>query len=133
MQVLTIRKSDMVLDKDLARDILIRINDDQECDGTWEFYFDTPEEMGISGRSLEEVSYHLTLLIEAGYVDGAVLASNTLVIRRLTWNGHEFLDSLRDPNIWAKTKERTKGLTSVALAVLGEIGKAEIRKQLGLP
>jgi hypothetical protein len=53
-------------------------------------------------------------------------------ISRMTWEGHEFLDNIRDAGVWAKTKERLKGIPGIDLAVIAEIAKAEINKKLGL-
>jgi hypothetical protein len=56
-----------------------------------------------------EISYHMEILFEAGLVDGQM--SKTIgpgpydfFATRLTWNGHEFLDSIRSDTIWNKTK-----------------------------
>jgi len=120
-------------DMDLIRDILIVISDDPKFDGNREFYFATPEEFGIQNRSKEEVAYHLALLIEAGYIDGAItMAVPMQVIRRLTNDGHDFLGSISDPSIWAKTKERLSGLPGVALSVVSQLALAEAKKKLGL-
>jgi hypothetical protein len=54
-------------------------------------------------------------------------------VSMLTWQGHEFLDDIKDHGIWAKTKERIHGLPGIALSIVGEIAKAEIRTKLGLP
>jgi hypothetical protein len=51
----------------------------------------------------------------------------------LTWQGHEFLDSVRDPDIWQKTKARVAPVATAAFGVMLEVAKAEIRKKLGLP
>jgi Hypothetical protein (DUF2513) len=126
--------ANMKRDLDLIRELLLSIEGDPKYDGTREFYHPSPEAMGISGHSTEEVAYHLAQLIEAGSVDGAVsLAVPMQVIRKLTWNGREFLDNIRDTGIWTKTKERVSGLTTVGLTVVAEIAKAEIKKKLGLP
>ena len=52
----------------------------------------------------------MALLIEAGLVLGQVI--NTLgpevqdfIVERLTWDGHEFLDSIRSDTVWQKTKK----------------------------
>jgi hypothetical protein len=47
----------------------------------------------------------------------------TPVISRLTWQGHEFLNDVRDQTIWSKTKERLKGLPDVAPAIVWRNGK----------
>jgi hypothetical protein len=74
------------------------------------------------------------MLVELGFLVGNIkLASaGQIVISKLTWNGHEFLDDIRDPEIWRKTKELAKSVPSVGL-VLWEIAKAEVKTKLGLP
>jgi Hypothetical protein (DUF2513) len=57
-----------------------------------------------------EVSYHMSLLIEAGLVKGQMVQTNGPEVKdffgqRLTWEGHEFLDSIRSDTVWAKTKK----------------------------
>lgn len=56
-----------------------------------------------------EISYHATLLIEAGLVKGQVSQTigpevKDFFAQRLTWEGHEFLDSIRSNAVWEKTK-----------------------------
>jgi len=135
MQVIERRDCEMKRDMDLIRELLIGIEENPLLDGHKWVTPDKPEEIGISDRSIEEVGYHLHLLIEAGLVHGKPAAVGTYMpwISKLTWQGHEFLDDIRDQQIWAKTKERLKGLPSVALSLMAEIAKAEIKKRLGLP
>jgi len=57
-----------------------------------------------------EISYHMTLLIEVGLVKGQVSQTigpevKDFIAQRLTWQGHEFLDSIRSDTVWAKTKK----------------------------
>ena len=57
-----------------------------------------------------EISYHMSLLIEAGLVTGKTIVLMNQPIddfhaQRLTWDGHEFLDSIRSDTLWAKTKK----------------------------
>lgn len=86
-----------------------------------------PRETRIRGE-------HLHLLGSAGLIEIDVenRATGQLVVRGLTWQGHEFLDDIRDPDIWRKTKERAKSISSVGVSFLWEIAKAEIRSKLGL-
>lgn len=97
---------------------------------------DTQDNLGVIGLSdhpATEVAYHLNLLIEAGLVRGHYGVEGMPSISKLSWQGHEFLDDIRDVGIWRKTKERLKDLPTVGIAVIGEIAKAEIKKKLGLP
>ncbi len=57
-----------------------------------------------------EVSYHMALLIEAGLVKGKISEFlnqpiNDFHAERLTWEGHEFLDSIRSETVWERTKK----------------------------
>lgn len=118
---------DMKRDMDLIREILLRIEEDPNADGTkWVRLTD------VNGHSSEEVAYHLVLLTEAGFVKGN-MAGSTPIISRLTWEGHEFVDDIKDSGVWESTKARVAGLSGVALSVIAEIAKAEIKKKLGLP
>lgn len=57
-----------------------------------------------------EISYHMTLLIEARLVNGQVSQTigpeiKDFFAQRLTWEGHEFLDAIRSDTVWQKTKK----------------------------
>jgi len=133
MQVHDRRTEEMTRDMDLIRDLLLQIERNPQMDGHHWVCLTRPEEICTIGKSLDEVGYHLTLLVDEGFVDGRVGMERMPAISKLTWKGHEFLDDIRDPGIWGKTKERLKGLPSVAVAVIAEIAKAEIKKHIGLP
>jgi len=121
----------MKRDMDFIREILLRVEVDPRFNGSHFIVFDTSD---FKDHSQEEIAYHIDLLFEAGLVEGAAtLDAPAAAISKLTWKGHEFIDDTGDPDIWAKTKERTKGLVSVGIAIVSEVAKAEIKKKLGLP
>jgi len=118
---------------ELVRDILIQIEGNPILDGLRWVHFDKAEEVCTTGNSYKEVAYHLTLLVEAGLVKGKSGIEEMPVVTKLTWQGHEFIDNIRDKDIWHRTKERIKGLPTVAMSVIVEVAKAEIKAKLGLP
>ena len=122
----------MKRDMDLARDLLLYIESQPQCNGSHWIQF-TPDSFAACGKSPEEIRYHLSLLVEAGFIRGQHFGGGLPLVSKLTWQGHEFLDNIRDQSIWAKTKERIRGVSSVALSVVAEIAKAEIKSKLGLP
>ena len=132
MQVLECRRIAVERDMDLTREILLSIEHNPQMDGTREFYISDPEEIGITGCSIEELSYHFALLIEAGFVDGATTVVSPVIVRRLTWKGHEFLANVKNDDIWSTTKKRLSGLQGIALSVVAAIAESEIKKKLGL-
>ncbi len=91
----------------------------------------------ISKYSQKEIEYHKALIIEAGLAEGAVATGNfNEVMRadldRLTWAGHDFIDSARDDTIWKKAKEKfMKPATSFTFDLLKEYLKAEIQARMG--
>jgi hypothetical protein len=57
-----------------------------------------------------EISYHMALLIEAGLVQGQVVKTigpevKDFFAQKLTWSGHELIDSIRSDTVWNKTKK----------------------------
>jgi Hypothetical protein (DUF2513) len=133
MQVHEYRNREMRRDVDLVRDLLLQIEEDPRFDGTKWVHPATPDDIGITGHTFEEVAYHLTMMVEEGFVTGNIGMELIPSINKLTWKGHEFLDDIRDPYIWKKSKERAKVLMSVSIAFAWELAKAEIKRKLGLP
>ncbi len=123
----------MKRDMELIRTILLKVEADPRFDGSV-----NPTDaatLSITDYSNAEVIYHLVMLVEAGFLDGntKMRSMGNVPIFKLTWAGHEFLDNVRDPEVWHKTKARVAATAGVALSVIAEIAKAEIMKRLGLP
>lgn len=75
-----------------------------------------------------------------GYIQlllsGGLLESSQRSVYRISWAGHEFLDSVRDPEIWRKTKDGATKVGSWSLKLLGEMATGFVRAkavELGLP
>jgi hypothetical protein len=119
-------------DMDLVRTLLIKIADDPKYNGrSNEILY--PDQLVSDDLTYDEIDYHIRLLIDAGLLDAESLASPGFVVRKVSWEGHEFLDDTRDPEIWDKTKQRAKAVGGVGISFLWEIAKAEIKTKLGLP
>ena len=112
----------MKLDKDLVREILLAVEASKN----------DPKkgiDLVLKNRSSQEISYHVLLLTEAGFVlsqDAAYLANAVSIWQptRLSYKGHEFLDTIRDREVWRLTKAGVEKAGGVSLAVMLEIGKA---------
>lgn len=124
---------DMQRDLDLFRDLLLKFEANAEMDGTRQFMYAEPEEIGIHGRTCEEVAYHIRLLIEAGLVRGVITMGYRLhIISGLTNEGHDFLDNARNSGIWNKVKSRVADLPTASLKLIAALAEAEVMKHLGL-
>jgi len=93
------------------------------------------------------VNYHLKLLYQAGFIEASIFRGKEgighsrkvqqdedyIVLVKpwsLTWEGHEYLDTMRDPEIWKKTKECVNGVGSFSLDTLKSVAKGLIKTKL---
>jgi len=61
----------------------------------------------IDGYSDEEISYHIQILKEHGIIEAADYNATTRYCwraKKLTWDGHDYLDAIRDDTRWEKIK-----------------------------
>jgi hypothetical protein len=125
--------ANMKRDMDLIRKLLIKI-ESYPCAYSSVI---VSEEIQISDYTQDQINYHALLLNEAGLVEASNMTPNgspTPIMRifRLTWAGHEFLDSARDTSRWEKAKDLMSkiGGASVPLwiSLLTELAK----KSLGI-
>ena len=94
----------MKRDMDYIRELLLKIEESED--------FLTKDNCMICNKKMPEVEYHLSLLKDAGYIDGIFVdADNHLheaVIKGLTWDGQDYLDTMRDDQVWIKAKKWSK-------------------------
>ena len=93
-------------------------------------------EDGTTNEDFEELVYNLNLLVEAGFVSG--IEAHTMRSKNwgrldLTWQGHEFLDDIRDSNIWRMTKEGAVAVGGASVKVLWEMAKGYIKSEAARP
>lgn len=89
----------------------------------------------------ENTLYALAKLYEANYINGDIAADeggyyHCLVIYDITFYGHEFLSTIRHPNVWQRLKDATLDGGTASLKVIGdialEVAKLAVSKKLGL-
>jgi len=89
-------------DINLIRKILQRVEIYEDPNGLNEI-------LQFDGYTSAQVFYHMKLLYDAGLITarvGDVWDPDTeFQFINLTWSGHEFLDAVRDDNLWEKAKE----------------------------
>jgi Hypothetical protein (DUF2513) len=117
----------MKRDMDLVRELLLKLEAEPFDGNLWSL---DPDGLGIDGHAHEEIAYHLVLLIDGGLLDGDRELSGGFVARKLTWGGHGFLDSVRDPKIWRATKERVKDAGGFTIEILVGVAKEIITHNL---
>ena len=92
----------------------------------------------IDGHSDVEIGLHLNLMADANFIVGEYVKSTTnpdrivqtMLVFDLTWRGHEYLDTIRDPEIWRKTKEISKKSGNATFEFAIEIAKSLAKQGL---
>lgn len=93
--------------------------------------------VSIEGYDEEEIGYHAYLAKEAGLIRGAATShqgseSPSVMPSGLTWEGHEFVESARQPERWAKARAAIGKVGGVAMPVWISLLTELARKQLGI-
>lgn len=90
----------MKRDMDLVRSILFQI---EECDDA------APRDIAVENYTQEQIQYHLGILYQAQLIDAyEIIAARgtTYRVKKLTWEGHSFLEAARNDTVWKKAKEK---------------------------
>ena len=118
------RDIEMKRDWDAIRDILLAI-EERESDNNDPLLIE-------ASYTDNQIVYHLELLLEANLINGERvtlgLGPESFHIKRLSWDGHQFLDAIRENSTWSKTKKKVTesgvGLTfEIIKAVAISVGK----------
>ncbi|MCR9366862.1 DUF2513 domain-containing protein [Vibrio antiquarius] len=93
----------MKRDMSLIREILLSIEENDEV-------------LPVEGFSSEVIESHVKLLIEALLIERKSFGVHSFVtVTKLTWTGHEFLDSIREEQVWntIKSEFREAGMSTI--------------------
>ena len=119
----------MKRDMELVREMLFAIEDG----GGW---FPGADSLKIEGRDEDNIRYHLAILVDADIVHretmtvykgrglSAVKISDRPGSYRMTWAGHDFLDTVRDPEVWKRTKSGASKLGGLAFGAFKDMATA---------
>ncbi len=124
-----VREDDMQRNMDLIRELLLRLEAFPVNLG--EVVSIPLDGIAVPSYDLNQIEYHLNQIRESGYIDeGGAPPSLGVGLRCLTPAGHDFIDSVRDPETWAKTKKEAAGAGGFTLDLLKEIAKGLIKKKI---
>lgn len=91
---------------ELIRKILLKLEQQAEACGQ-------VSDEDFHGFSSEQAAYHINLLQEAGLINARCTrflnGGMVCVAQSLTWEGHEFLDKIRNDGVWNQVKTNIKG------------------------
>jgi hypothetical protein len=84
------------------------------------------EQIFLDDYSNDEVVYHLVLMMDKGLIEGFIHPSfgqytPVVLVKRMTWAGHDFLDACRNEERWTKAKEIFRKLDGVTFDVIKQV------------
>ena len=132
--------STMKRDFDLIRDVLLYVEDSYGFIGNNQSapLADASLYKAMSEKEYpnDSVSYNINLMIKAELLEAEYWktgGNNCRAILGITWEGHEYLDSVRDAKIWKKIKEKlVVNSGSVSLTIVKKISEKLVLSAIGM-
>eukprot|EP00873_Tetraselmis_striata_P032249 jgi/Tetstr1/452513/TSEL_039549.t1 len=112
---------------ELVRLILLEVEDKGKNPVEWINGF------AIPGYPDEAVVYHVWLLADAGFLEAKDLSTMSRILwlpKCLNWQGVEFLESIRDPEIWRQTEAGIRKVGSAGLDIVWGLAKSYAKQQV---
>ncbi|NME91568.1 DUF2513 domain-containing protein [Bacillus velezensis] len=81
---------------------------------------------------LVDIFYCVEKLTEARFVKGITYKGGPNV-SELTFEGHEFIASIRDDDVWSKTKNELGKVGGATVPIIVELATSFLKTKLGLP
>lgn len=125
----------MKLNKDCIRDLLLYLEENLTINNSI-----TINNIKISNYTSDELLYTTDKLYEAKFLNcyRRIYDAKDLFITvdSLTYEGHQFLDNIRDDNVWENTKNVLSKFKSTSISFISDVSSQIIAniisKQLGL-
>lgn len=122
----------MKLNHDCVRDLMIYIEENVPYGS-----FIYVHQIKLDQYEQVDLIYTADKLCEARYIkahrtQGLQDEFPTIKIDSLTWEGHNFLDTIRDITVWERVKEKTSVFASVSLPLIAQLGTQILSNMLAL-
>jgi hypothetical protein len=117
----------MKRDMELIRQVLLQV--EEKSTGPVR----TIDDLEVEGYNHDQIVYHVWLLTQAGLLHAKDFSSMSGVDWRpvcLTWQGTELLDSIRDQEVWGKTKDGMRKVGGAGVELMWELAKAYTKAKL---
>lgn len=117
----------MKLDHECVREILLHLEDNLGLD------YMHANEIELKDYPQDVINYSVMRLIEADYLIADIESADDevdITISTITWKGHEFLDTVRDKEVWKKTKGFLSKFASVSLQFTEKVAADVITNML---
>jgi hypothetical protein len=126
----------MKRDMDLIRELLLKLEDLPVPANGFRMIHPDEAEVQVEGYTVEEIDYHLSLLdqaclIHAGGLDEfGMQIGPGIAFRSLSWAGHDFLDSVRNPDVWDRAKKVASAAGGFTVELLVYTAKTYVENRI---
>lgn len=117
-------------DMDLIRDLMLKLEGLVLHPGAIVHFKADDDDIQMPGYTSDEIQYHLRLLVEASFIEPGKGTMQGFMFRSITWAGHDFVDSVRSPEVWAKTKKGAEAAGGFTVDLLKDLAKGFVKKQI---
>lgn len=121
----------MTRDLEVIRYILLEVEKAED-------YYIEMDTLVIDKYPAKIISHHINLLIDCGYIEAEPYSTigpryEDFQIKRITSAGYDYLDNIRNSQVWEETKKRILSIgTSVSLDVVKAVSGKIILGLLGI-
>lgn len=96
------------------------------------------QQITVSCDDLATLAEHVSIMIEAGLLDGEVHGDAEqgwfFIINKMTWEGHDFLSTIKNDKVWKRVLSKIKELgTDLTLDIVKELAKSYLKQEVGIP
>ena len=110
----------MKLNHDCIRELMIYLEENLACVDAIDI-----DEIELSNFNKEDITYSILKLNEAEYISGKICKTMSGdvsgFVDSITWNGHKFLDTIRDNKVWKETKNILSKVSSASISFTASV------------
>ena len=107
----------MVLKHDCIRDTMLYLEEHMNRLGCY-----SSHDIELANYSQDDIDYTVEKLEEAGYLKiNSRFMDGSILIQCITYNGHQFLDDIRDNKVWSKTKSILSNFSSTSINMVQNV------------
>ena len=118
----------MKLNPDCIRDVLLYLEENLKIENCQKFSQVTLHQLkqGLNKYSEDDVFYSVYNLHQIRFIEGNIKDANNIKmyfceIYNITWNGHQFLNTIRPKSVWEATKTGATKLGIMSMSALSTI------------
>lgn len=124
----------MKRDMDMIRDLLLQIEGGktsfQILPKSHAAHLGMSDEDAMDDAAAYKMERHIELLQEAELATFTRSSGGVWFDAKITWSGYEFLETVKDPEIWDQAKSGVARAGGAGLELLGQLAKGLVKTQI---